>query len=151
MIRVNVAGFADRPASLYVALDMHTGMVVAASVRDHADDRKPNFLHVTNIEADQHRDMLVTEEHLSDAIAAYFSAASMGRLVIREGALRADPKSRLERDKIEERGIKYRVHPDATNAQVAMLYACYAAKKQADSSKSSAFQREFMGLIESIY
>jgi hypothetical protein len=150
MMRVNVAGFGGQPQSLYASLDIKSGILVVAIARDREDDRKPGFLHVTNITSDSVRDLLVTEAHLAKAINDYFRMSSLGLLQVREKALLADPRSRIERDKIEPTGIKYRINPDATNAQVALLYACYAADRQTEVEAARRFSRDVHHVITTI-
>jgi len=82
-----------------------------------------------NAGADDH-DMLFADADIRDAITEYFSFAGRGLLVLDEAVARHNPGTKIEPDGLDERGRKYRIAPDMTNGQMAVIVMCWAAVRQ---------------------
>lgn len=131
LIRVNISGYKGAAASVFSAFDAQAGILSVAreSPSIESDDR-PGFLRISNQVTDPHRDALFVEDELSDAIRAYFDLRGCGRLILSEALRRHDPSNRIESDGVDERGTKYRISQDITCGQIAVLAACWYARRQ---------------------
>lgn len=148
LIRINVAGYSGRPASVFAALDDSTGILAIAREADIDDTERPGFLRITNQQGAQWSDALFSEDMLREAVAAFFELESLGMLIIKPAAQRCDPKSKLERDGIDAAGTKYRFAPDISCGQVAVLAAAWYAQRQRGVRDAREATDEFMTLIE---
>lgn len=75
-------------------------------------------------------DVVLEEDHIRDAIGAYFSIQSSGLLKLTREVERHAPQSAIEHDGIDDKGTKYRVSPSITNGQMAVIALCWLAKRQ---------------------
>lgn len=133
LMRVNVSGFSGLPTSMFCAYDPNTDVLaIMKDVTYEAGDRA-GFLKITNSDKDEALDALVREEDFRPAILAYFELDALKLLVLKEAMQRANPTNRIERDKVDESGMNYRIAPDISNAQVGVLLAALYAKRQKDS------------------
>jgi hypothetical protein len=140
-MRVNISGFHGQAASLFCAYDPQTDILLAAKAADAYEvTARPGFLHVTNQSGDPVVDALFDNENMQEAIQAYFDMEAMGLLQFGDLAQRFNPQSKLERDGLDASGPKYRVAPDMSCGQVAVLVACHFARAQRGMSEAmSAF------------
>ena len=132
-IQANVTGFGGMPVSLFSAWDDASGILTLAVDADYRAERREGCLLITNVKGIE-RDAWFDSADLREAINAYHHLrthpASDGRtssLVIGERAQRANPASAIEQDGMDERGMRYRVNPDMSNAQAAALATCHWA------------------------
>lgn len=143
IIRVNIAGYGERPASVFGAYDPVTGVLAIAREGAMESDERPGMLRVTNGQTDEWADATFTEEHMREAIQAYFDLQSRRLIIITPKAARVTPDSRIERDGMDDRGTKYRINPDITCGQVAVLVAAWFANIQRSAGKVSDAMEEF--------
>ena len=129
-IRVNMAGYAGTPVSLYCAYDPATDMLLVARAGDYEDAARDGFLKVSSLASDKEFDMLFESDQTKEAIEAYFEMDSRRMLTLGEQVQRFNPASQIERDGMDEAGPKYRVSPSITSGQVAVLVACLVARQQ---------------------
>lgn len=119
-----VFGELDRPSGVLLidaALALPPGMPEA---------RRGGCAVVTNNPSTDDRDELFTDVELRQAIEDYFAFSGRGLLVIEPAVARHDPRSKIEPDGLDERGRKYRIAPDMTNGQLAVIVACWFAMRQ---------------------
>lgn len=132
-IQANITGYGGQPVSLFSAFDDDTGILTLAVEADYRSERREGCLLITNIKGIE-RDAWFGNDQLDEAIASFqhmrTHIAKDGRascLVIGDRAQRANPAGAIEQDGIKERGMKYRVSPDISNAHVAALATCHWA------------------------
>lgn len=145
-LRINVAGYKGEPVSVFAAYDPSTDILLVARQDPYQGGEREGFLKVTNQVRDAAHDALVTEDDTRAAITAYFELCAMKLIALGEKVQRCNPESKIERDGMDEHGMKYRVHPEITNAQVAVLFASLIAGKQRGLSVAQEFMEE-MALI----
>lgn len=129
-IRVNVSGYAGPAVSLFCAFDPATDVLLVARSADYEGGDRDGFLKVTTSASDSAHDLLVQPDQTKEAIEAYFDLQTMGLLTLGDAAQRFNPASKIERDGLDESGPKYRVAPDITSGQVAVLIASMVARQQ---------------------
>lgn len=134
-IQANIEGFLGKPVSLFGVIDTDTGVlnVVKAAVKRQA--KRDDCVLISNtVKADC--DFAFDETKFKAAIASYFrlkggmAEDEMTPLLIISGKVgSADPKSALEMDGVSESGMDYRIAPDISNMQMAVLAMCLYAEK----------------------
>lgn len=129
-MRVNVAGFKGEPLSMFGAYDPASDMLLIREPRALEAIARPKFLHVTNIPGQPVCDTFVDESQISDAITSFFMLQTQGLIKLDTKAVRFDPANKIERDGMDDSGIKYRIAPDISNGQLAVILAAYAATRQ---------------------
>ena len=147
MMRVNCAGQQGQPVSLFAAYDPETDVIVIARESKYEVVPRDGFLRVTMRDADPEHDMVFTENEYHDAIVAFFDLDAMNLVQFANGLAKLSPENKIERDGMDERGVKYRIAPDIGNAQAAVLIACYAARRQ----RLVAQAEDFMGELGSLF
>lgn len=149
-IRVNCGGYQGKPVSVFAAYDPEYDVLVIARESEYETSPRDGFLRVTTRDADPAHDMVFTEDEVREAIGAFFEMEAMGLVKFAEGMSRLDPKHRIERDGMDERGAKFRFSPDIANGQVAVLIAVYAARRQNSVAKITEFMDELSGALITI-
>lgn len=144
LIRVNIAGYSGHPVSLYCAFDRASEMLLVHAAKEYDGGDAAGILKVTNQERDTHRDDLLTDEHLQDAIRAYFEMDGLKLLHLDEKPRAHNPANRIERDGVSESGVRYRLSPEITCGQVAVMYACLAASRQRGVSSALDFMTKVL-------
>ena len=142
-IQATILGFSGKPCSLFSAFDESTGILAVSVEAAYRRERREGCLVLTNDKTIDERDSLLNESKLADSIAAFFALESglavdgkSPRLVFAERAQRANPKQAIEKDGVDENGVRYRISDAITNAQVACLVtALYAFKTGGMASK----------------
>jgi len=87
-------------------------------------------------------DFEFTDNDFQDAIMAYFEKSNKSEIAMDESLARYKPNNRIEVDKIDENGKKYRVSSDIDNGQIAVLTASLFAKKQQGFIATQDFMQE---------
>jgi hypothetical protein len=136
-IQAIFAGFMNKPAALYSVYDDERLVLAVSVMAEFTRERREGCVLITNDSTLPDYDVLFTEEKFQDAISCYFTLLNgvavdnaSKRLVIADKAMRSDPAIALEVDGMNETGTKYRISPDITSAQMAVLAtAWYAATK----------------------
>lgn len=130
IIRVNVAGFTGRAASIFTVFNADTRAVVVSEEVDYEQHRREGALLVTNQSSDQVFDLLYGDDETRAAIEAYLATEGVGLLQFSSKVKRLSPANKIERDGMDASGMRYRISPDISNGQVAVLFACLAARQQ---------------------
>ena len=138
-MRVNVAGYTGKAVSLYCAYDAETDVLLIAKEGVYEAKPREGFLRVTNQDRDETYDAVFPEDETREAINAFFSLDAMNVLSLTDTMKRHDPKNRIERDGMDERGMRYKIDPSITNGQLAVLIACYYAKRQKNVASVAGF------------
>lgn len=120
-IIVSISGFKGPNTSLACLYDEETGVLVVAKQINYREDKPDDtFSMVSNLDLPS-VDFKFKEEHMSNAIRSYFTAIAQGTLDVDKALARYQPDNRIEEDRIDESGRKYRVSPDIDNGQMAVL------------------------------
>jgi hypothetical protein len=142
-MRVNIIGYSGEPATMYCAYDPGTDILaVLKQAPAYEAGPKDGFLKISSQSRDAHHDAIFTEEMTREAINAFFELDALKLLNINSNAQRANPLHQIERDGMDEGGMKYRIAPAITNAQVAVLAACHYAAAQRGYTVASDFMEE---------
>ena len=129
-MRVNVAGFASEPASIFAAYSADTDILLVLRDAPYEDGLREGFLHITTQTGDRTHDAVFDQDQFREAIVAYFESASMSKLSMSDTMGRHDPRNAIQRNGVDEKGPKYQIQPTITNGQVAVLVACFYARHQ---------------------
>ena len=143
-MRVNVAGYKGAPASIFAAYDPAADILLVAREATYEGGERAGFLKVTNQVRDAAHDAMFTEDDTRDAINAYFELDALKLLTLGQSVQRCSPDSKIERDGMDEGGMKYRIHPDISNAQVAVLFAALYAGRQRSVGVAQDFMAEML-------
>lgn len=146
LIRASVAGYGGSPVSVYCAYDPQTDILAISRKGDYDGGDREGFLKITNQERDKAYDALFTEDKTREAITAFFELDALKLIAIGSRASACHPSNKIERDGMDESGMKYRISPDIKNEQVAVLAACWYANVQRNVSAVRDFAEE-MSLI----
>jgi hypothetical protein len=136
-------GYKGKAANLLGALDTDTGLLVVAREMPPGQVFEGATV-VTNDPRSGDRDSLFTEEKLQDAIRLFFRAKANGTIEIMSALTKHDPDHFIEVQGIEERGSRYRLNPDFTNGNAAVLamlesaHRAYLAQEVTDFSDELA-------------
>lgn len=157
-MQATIGGLAARAGgawSVFGELDLATGVLLVDVVKPHPPGTPEKRLHdaafVTNNTNTDDHDLLFTEADLQDAISDFYAFAGRGLLVLDDAVKSHDPESRIESDGLDEHGRKYRISPDMTNAQIAVIVLCWFATRQAGFSRQiDAFDELMDTDIESV-
>ncbi len=138
-LQATIGGLAPGGSSgaeaLFGELDLASGVLlvddaetIPSGVREV---RRDGCAAVSNNADAPDADEVFTEEHLREAIAAYYVFAGRGLLVLDDSIQRHNPASKIEPDGMDEHGRKYRIAPDIGNGQLAIIVMCWFASRQA--------------------
>jgi hypothetical protein len=119
IMQAEIGGYFGKSVNLIAALDPDSGLVIVSKELT-LGERVPGAPFVTN-DPRSERDRLFTEDRFSDAIRHYFRAISTGLLELTPAVPKHDPKHKIETDSMNENGARYRLHPDTSNGNVAVL------------------------------
>lgn len=142
-MRVNVAGYSGAPTSLLCAFDPNSDVLLVSKSVPYESIDRPGFLRITTQDQDVVFDALFTEDDSRDAIVAYFSLDAMKLLTLADNVKQFDPRNAIERDGMDEGGMKYRIRPEINNGQVGVLIASFYAKKQREVAAIESFMDVF--------
>lgn len=139
-----LAAGAGAVMTLLGEMDPMTGvLLIDAAVQvqpGNPEVRHQNCAAVSNNPASEARDTLFTEEDIRDAIRDYFDFAGRGLLVLDDDVQRFNPQSKIEADGLDDRGRKFRIAPDMTNGQLAVIVMCwFALRQKASTAQIEAF------------
>lgn len=140
LMRVNIVGYAGAPATLFCAFDSETDtLAVIKESPEYEAGPRDGFLKISSQDRDLSHDALFTEADTRSAINAFFELEALKLISISPGVQRCNPANKIERDGMDEGGMKYRISPDITNAQVAVLAAAHYAGAQRGNAAALDF------------
>ncbi len=148
-IQANITGFKGEPVSLFSVYDTVNGILSVAKITRYSSEKKDQCLLVTNDVKEPYRDMYFDMKDFRSSIEA-FHILSNGiacdkvtrRLQIDSSANASNPSAVIDLDAIEASGLKYRIDPELSNAQVACLATCFYAVQVNAISESVSFSQE---------
>lgn len=148
-LQASFSGYQGKPATIFSVYDDES-MILAISIeKEFTREAQPDCVIITN-DSLQDYDVLFGEKQILEAIESYYAmvkgVAADGvtkRLIFSERAQRADPVTAIEVDGMNESGQRYRISPDMTCSQMAvMATAWYANKKGGLFERAMAFNDE---------
>lgn len=144
MLRVNIAGFIGAPASVYGAYDPATDLLtIVREGKLYDGGPREGWLKITSSDRDGAYDALFKpDEEMREAIVAFFELDAHKLLNLQSAATRFNPANKIERDGMDESGLKFNIHPDAGNAQVAVLAAALWVGRQRGFQSAKEFGEE---------
>lgn len=152
-IQATVVGFTGRPCTLFSGYDPDSGVLAVSVEAEYRRERRDGCVIITN-DPDMARDVLFTEDHLRDAISAFYAlqggVATDGkstRLGFADKAGRANPSSAIEKDGLDERGPKYRLAEGISCAQVATLATAWYAVHRAGAVQRTLQMAETLATL----
>lgn len=126
-IIVSISGYAGESITLAAFLDHATGVLAVLQGLKYREAREPGMAFVTNTKAPDY-DCMFTEEHMAEAIRDFREGEGTGMIKLSDNTMRHKP--RIESDGVSETGQKYRLHPDLTNGEVAVLALTHFMQRQ---------------------
>lgn len=140
-IQAEATGYQGPSVTVLGALDTDSGMVVISKELAHGDTH-PGAVVISNDPRSERRDSLFTEQKLQTAIRLYFRAIASDLLELWPAVKKHDPQSRIETLGINELGTSYRLSPDLTNGNMAVLAVLDAADVAMNAQGSTEFARD---------
>lgn len=148
----SVLGFGGRPATVLGLYDPDNDTLTIAKAVDFKRERVKDALVITNDQAAQLRDALFTADDFQTAINAYIAMrdgygrdGATKRLILAPDVERFNPRSAIDLDGYTETGARYKVNPDISSGQVAVLAMCWHASKSSGMYAAMSFAQELAG------
>lgn len=141
-MRINCAGYGGQPVSVFGMYDPETDVLAIIRKTAYETEPRDGFLRITTQDRDPTHDGVFSESDTRAAIVAFFDLEAMNLIQFSEGLASLDPKNKIEREGIDEGGVVYRIAPDITSGQVAVLIAAHAAKRQRGAAAVDAWMEE---------
>lgn len=152
MMQANVLGFGGKPATVLGLYDPDNDTLTIAKAPDYKRERVKESLVITNDQAAQVRDALFTADDFQAAINAYIAMrdgygrdGATKRLILAADVERFNPRAAIDLDGYTETGARYKVNPDTSNGQVAVLAMCWHASKASGMYAAMSFAQELAG------
>lgn len=133
---VSISGYQGQAATLLCVHDAKSGVLLVGSQRPFLREAPAGFALVANVRLDS-ADFVFGDEHLRDAIRAFFMRKSQGLIDIAEALVRFDPDNAIEQAGVDERGTRYVLNETISNGQMAVLAATAFVELQAGVSVAS--------------
>lgn len=145
-MQVTIGGMSARPGSsgmtLFGELDVATGLLLIDEARSVAPGvpvaRRGECAMLTNDATAPDYDALFTDADIRAAITDYYSFQGRSLLMLEDAVRQFDPGSKIEPDGIDEHGRKFRVAPDISDGQVAVMVMCWFAMRQTGTNAQIA-------------
>ena len=126
-IQSSIMGFSRTPTSVYSIYDDEANYLVVIAEKEWRTTRFKECVLISDEELDD-RDFLFNQQKVSDAINAYYDMVSLSSIEVKDSVARCNPDAGIEYDGLKEGGKIFRLSPDITNSQVAVLAACLFIK-----------------------
>lgn len=127
-LQVNVSGYSGKPCTLLAVIDAD-GLFLSKLLAFKSGSLDDDMYVVTYSPSGSSGDALFKDKDLSRAIALAFDLYSQAKIHTLDTLVNGnqiDPRSRVQVDKVTEGGRDYRLAPDITCAQVAVICASWA-------------------------
>lgn len=151
-IQANISGYMGKPTTVLAGYDPDSGVLFVSRVVPMMGRFKDSLLICNDQKAD--RDSLFGNEQLESAITGYFhlkgEVASDGIsscLDFGDSAAIADPVSTIENDGLDVSGPKYRIAPDASNGNIAVLAICGYVSRYGSVADTVKMAEEMFDLL----
>lgn len=148
-VQAIISGYRGPAVNLLGALQVETGLFIVAKEQG-VEERLPGALIVSNSTRLDDRDRLFDEDKLQRAIRLYFSLKGQGLLELLPAVMKHDPGNMIEVDGMNERGTRYRLSPDITDGNIAVLAMIEAVDVSQGADTASSFAQEIAGMYDSL-
>lgn len=146
-MRVNVAGYGGRAVSIFAAYSPATDILLVAKEGEYEASEREGFLHITNQPRDAYSDSIFTEDDMRAAIDAYFELDALRLLTLGSAVQRLAPSHKIERLGVDDKGMSYRIAPDISSGQVAVMIACLFASRQRAVDMAAEMMDDILGMV----
>ncbi|MEJ7804441.1 MAG: hypothetical protein WKG03_00755 [Telluria sp.] len=148
-IQAEISGYGGPAVNVLGALDPESGLLIVARELK-LGERLDDVLVVSNDPRAERRDRLFSEDDLQDAIRLFFRAQSTGMIELLPTVSKFEPAHKIESNGIDENGTKYRLSPDITNGNIAVLALTKLADATYRAQSATDFAEEMASLFLSI-
>jgi hypothetical protein len=143
-IQASISGYGMAPATVYSFYKVESDIVIVNKEVAYRTERFSDAILIGDVGLAE-RDSLFGDSDFTDAIEEFFVRANGKTLMIEDKAARCDPRQKLELDGMSDTGKRlYRVSPDITCGQVAVLATAWYVKKAQGISGALAMQDWFI-------
>lgn len=146
MYLVSIAGYYGSPVTLVCVHSPQDDMLVIAGEEPLVEQRRPGFGMVTNLNLDA-LDMRFENEQIRKSIHEFQRRLGQETLDLDGSLGRHSPENAVTQDGFDERGPKYRLAPEISNGQVAVLAACAFAAGQSSVERALSLMDDITSLI----
>ncbi|NDI85083.1 hypothetical protein [Undibacterium crateris] len=145
-IQAVISGFQGRPCTVYAYYDEESDVLVISKEAASRSDRFKDCFLISNIDLPE-RDAVFAPEDFNDAITHFFEMICDSKLTIKDAASRCNPTNSIEKDGVNENGKRaYRISPETSNGQVAVLSIVWHVKNARTVCKVLDMQDRFADL-----
>jgi len=148
-LQAEVTGYGGPAANLLGALDADSGLLIVAKELKFGE-RLDGTMVTSNDPRSERRDRLFTEDDLQDAIRLFFRAQSTAMIELLSPVTKHEVAHKIEKNGVDENGTKYRLSPDITNGNVAVLALVAMADRAYKAQSATDFSQELADLFMSI-
>lgn len=134
--QVSIAGYSGAATTLICALMQKDNVLVIADEASLEEKRREGFGMVSNLDLDA-VDFRFGDTRIRDSITEYFVREAQKTLdAVGKVARHVPNNNAITKDGFDMNGPIYRLSPDITNGQIAVLAACAFANAQTSIGKS---------------
>jgi hypothetical protein len=148
-LQAEVTGYSGPAVNLLGALDPDSGLLIVAKELA-VGERLDGSMVTSNDPRSERRDRLFSEDDLQDSIHLFFRAKSTAMLELLPHVAKHEPAHRIETNGMDENGTKYRMAPDITNGNVAVLALTALADRAYKAQSATSFSQELADMFLSI-
>jgi len=132
-IQASITSYFGEPATVLSL--WHQNVLVVSKVVKYRKDRYMDSLIIADSELEE-RESFFTDEHMGDAIEAYYFMKNCGELVIEDVAAMANPENSIQPADTNNGQNRYMVKPELSNLHVATLATCWQVKRSKGIAKN---------------
>jgi hypothetical protein len=140
-IQAEITGYGGSSANVLGALDMGSGLFIVAKELAYGE-RVEGAIAVSNDPRSEQRDSLFDEDKLQGAIRLFFRAKATAMIEMLPSVTKFDPSHKIEANGLDENGSKYRLSPDVSNGNMAVLALVDAADRAYKAQAATDFSDE---------
>lgn len=144
-IQASIVGYHGEAVCVQSFWHEATRLLIIKQAAQYTEDRLDGCAIVANSDVPG-RDARFGEDVLAEAIEAFFVLNSQGQLVFEDGLDRVNPMNAIESDAITVNGKSYRLMPEISNGQVAVLATAWYAGKGRSIERALSFGDELFSL-----
>lgn len=145
--QVSIAGYSGVATTLHCVILAADNVLVIAEEHPLEEERREGFGMVTNLDLPA-VDYRFSDKLMRDSIISFFVRDSQQTLDLVDKLARHAPHNAITNDGYDDNGPRYRINPDITNGQMAVLAACAFADVQSPISKAMAMMDDITALYQ---
>jgi hypothetical protein len=148
-VQAEVTGYGGPAVNLLGALDPDSGLLIVAKELP-IGERQDDATVTSNDPRAERRDRLFSEDDLQDAIRLFFRAKSTAMIELLPTVTKHEPAHKIETNGMDENGTKYRLSPDITNGNIAVLALAALADHAYKAQSATTFSNELADFFATI-